>query len=140
MAMADKGIGSANEHPWSAMARVDDIPELGRHVSLDASPDVLAALAKAAGVDAVDRVAAVFDLKPRGRDRVHVGGRVTATVRQTCGVTLEPVLNQIDEVVDVDYAHAQAVPRHSDGVTGDDEPEPLTGNSIDLGALATEYL
>jgi len=118
------------------MARVDDLPALGRHVRLEPSPDLLAALAKPAGVEAVERLVAAFDLTPRGTG-VHVGGRVTATVRQTCGITLEPMRNDIDEAVDVDYVAARAAPGD---VAGEDEPEPLTGNSIDLGVLATEFL
>jgi len=118
------------------MARVDDLPALGRHVRLEPSPDLLAALAKPAGVEAVERLVAAFDLTPRGTG-VHIGGRVTATVRQTCGITLEPMRNEIDEAVDVDYAPARAAPGD---VAGEDEPEPLTGNSIDLALLATEFL
>ena len=90
----------------------------------------------------MESLAAQFDLTPRGRDGVHVAGRVRATVRQTCVVTLEPVVNEIDEAVDVDFVAARAAPP----AAGDevevtpDEPEPLTGNAIDLGVLATEFL
>src|ERR1700759_240312 len=92
------------DRPWSATVRLDEIPEAGRHVELEAGPDVRAALARPAGVDAVERLTASFDLTRRGRDGLHVAGRVQAQVRQSCVVTLEPVVNAIDEDVDVDYA------------------------------------
>ena len=98
---------SETERPWSATIRLDDVGETGRHVELDASEAIRAALAKPAGVDAVERLVARFDLTRRGRDRLHVSGEVSGTVRQTCVVTLEPVLNEIDEAIDVNFVPAR---------------------------------
>jgi hypothetical protein len=122
-----------------------EIPQTGKRVDLEASADVRAALAGPAGVDAVERLVAQFDLTLRGRDGVRVEGRVSATVRQACVVTLEPVVNEIDEAVDVDYAPPRAGAKAAAGgvdidASGPDEPEPLSGNAIDLGLLATEFL
>ena len=133
------------ERPWSVTVRLDEVPESGRHVSLEAGAETLAALAGPAGVDAVEQLSATFDLTRRGRDGLHVEGRVTATVRQTCVVSLEPVVNTVDEAVEVDFAP----PRDDDKARPDEieldsdageEPEPLIGNSVDLGLLATEFL
>jgi hypothetical protein len=133
-----------SERPWSVLVPLHDISAAGKHVALEASADIRAALARPAGVDAVERLGAQFDLTLRGRDGVHVEGRVRATVRQTCVVTLEPVVNEIDEAVDVDFARAAATKAAADEIdleaSGPDEPEPLTGNAIDLGLLATEFL
>ena len=134
------------EHPWSVMQPLHDIPPTGKHVVLEASAEVRAVLAKPAGVDAVERLVARFDLTLRGRDDVHVVGTVSATVRQACVVTLEPVVNEIDEAVDVNFAapRAGAAKAAADAIdvdaSGSDEPEPLSGNAIDLGLLATEFL
>ena len=135
-----------SERPWSVMLPLHEISPTGKHVALEASAEVRAALAAPAGVEAVERLAAHFELTLRGRDGVHVAGRVSATVRQACVVTLEPVVNEIDEAVDVDFASARtgAVKAASDEIdieaSGPDEPEPLSGNAIDLGVLATEFL
>ena len=135
-----------SERPWSVSVPLHDIPPAGKHVALEASAEVRAALARPAGVEAVERLVAHFDLTLRGRDGVHVAGRVSATVRQACVVTLEPVMNEIDEAVDVDFApaRADAVKAAADEIdvdaAGPDEPEPLRGNAIDLGVLATEFL
>ena len=132
------------ERPWSVMVPLHEIPESGKHVALEANAEALAALAKPAGVDAVERLTASFDLTLRGRDGLHVGGRISATVRQSCVVTLEPVVNEIDEAVDVDFAPARAAAAAPNDIDPEaatsDEPEPLVGNSVDLGLLATEFL
>jgi len=136
------------EGAWSVTVRLDEIPDTGRHIVLEAGDDVRAALAKPAGVDAIERLVAEFDLTRRGRDGLHVSGEVKATVRQRCVVTLEPVLNEINEEVDVDYAppgdigpSTHAANEDEDMESGSpDEAEPLIGNSIDLGLLATEFL
>jgi len=84
---------TAAERPWSAAVRLEEVGEAGRRVELEASETTRAALAKPAGVDAVERAVASFDLTRRGRDGLRVSGTVRATVRQTCVVTLEPVVN-----------------------------------------------
>ena len=130
--------------PWSVPVKFVDITETGRRVTVEADAATRAALAGALGVDSVQRASATFDLSPCGRDGVHVEGRVTATVCQSCVVTLEPVVNQISEDVDVDFAPepaAVARPKSEEEAPSSIEgPDPLVGDSIDIGALATEYL
>jgi uncharacterized metal-binding protein YceD (DUF177 family) len=133
------------DHPWSASVRVDDVPVEGRHVALEAGPEIRAALAKPVGVVAIDRLVARFDVTRRGRDGFRVAGEVSATVRQSCVVTLEPVSNEINEPIEVDFAPPRAdklkdVSEIEIDSEAEDEAEPLTGNSIDLGLLATEFL
>jgi uncharacterized metal-binding protein YceD (DUF177 family) len=130
--------------PWSVVVRLHEISEGGRRVAIEADAPTRAALADALGVDSVQRAAATFELNQHGPDGVHVVGRVRATVCQSCIVTLEPVVNEIDEEVDVDFApepKAVARPKSEEEAPSSIEgPEPLVGDSIDVGALATEYL
>ena len=133
------------DHPWSVTVRLDEVPDTGRHLTIEADAATRAALAKPLGVAAVERAAASFDVVHQGRDGLHVSGRVTATVRQACVVTLEPVVNEIDEAFDVDFAPPSEIQvaeseADVDGPNLPEGPEPIIGNSIDLGALATEYL
>ena len=133
------------ERPWSATIRLDEVGETGRHIEIEASEATRAALAKPAGVDAVERLTARFDLTRRGRDGLHVSGSVSGTVRQTCVVTLEPLLNAIEEAIEVDYAppretKASAAEIDIASAAFADEPEPLIGDTVDLGLLATEFL
>ena len=142
-------MNERRDRPWSAVVRLDEVPEQGRHIELEASPEVRAALAQPVGVDAVEQLTARFDLARKGRDGLHVSGSVHARLRQTCVVTLEPVINAIEEEIEVDYAPPAELkkaaepldPEASDAAqSSPDEPEPLIGNSIDLGQLATEFL
>lgn len=132
------------DRPWSSTIRLDDVGEAGRHVELEASEAVRLALAKPAGVDAIERLVARFDLTRRGRDRLHVTGEVSGTVRQTCVVTLDPVVNNLTEAIDLTFAP----PREPISETADpafeatssgEEMEPLIGNSVDLGLIAIEF-
>jgi hypothetical protein len=134
-----------DDRPWSVPVRVDDIQASGRHIELDASSDVRAALAKPVGVVAIDRLHASFDVARRGRDGFRVSGEVSATVRQACVVTLEPLVNEINEPVAVDFAPVLNTNSNESNeleldADAPDEPEPLTGNSIDLGVVAIEFL
>jgi len=134
------------DRPWSAVVRLDEVGETGRRVDLEASAETRAALATPAGVDALERLSATFDLARRGRDGLRVSGRVNGAVRQRCVVTLEPVLNEIDETIDVEFspAHDIADPNYTDDEIAltqtSDEREPLVDGTVDLGALATEFL
>src|SRR5438270_9053873 len=92
------------DRPWSVTIRLDEVGETSRHIELEAEDVMRAALAKPLGVDAVERLVARFDLTRRGRDRLHVSGDVSGRVRQTCVVTLEPLVNELTEAVDVDFA------------------------------------
>jgi hypothetical protein len=132
------------ERPWSATIRLDEIGETGRHVELEASEAVRAALAKPAGVDAIERLVARFDVTRRGRDRLHVSGQVSGTVRQACIVTLDPVVNEINEPIDLTFASRrepvdETAKNNLDAAASGDEMEPLIGNAVDIGLVATEF-
>jgi hypothetical protein len=131
------------ENPWSVLIRLAEIPDAGKRVTLEADAATRAALGKPAGVDAIERLTARFDLTPHGRDSLQVTGQVTATVRQTCVVSLEPVMNEIDEAVDVSFAPpAEVAQADEDTAPGElsEGPEPLVNGTVDLGALAAEFL
>lgn len=134
---------AAAQPPWTAPIRLDEVPETGRHVEIEANEATRAALAKPAGVDAVERLVARFELSRRGRDGLHVRGEVTGTVRQSCVVTLEPVVNQVEEAITLDFAPPreshEAAEIDLDPARAPGEPEPLSGNGVDLGVLATEF-
>ena len=132
--------------PWSMPVRLDDIPETGRRVELEADAATRAALAQAARVNGVARLHAAFDLARNGRGGLHVTGVVSATVRQTCVVTLDPVENEVEEAIDLVFAPAPAggaaspdAPISPDA-PGVEPPEVLIDGMVDLGALATEFL
>jgi hypothetical protein len=124
--------------PWNVPLAAADVPDEGLHLDLEADEAARAAIAKFAGLRALPRLAAAFDVTPRGNGGLHVVGRLSATVGQDCVVTLEPVDNEVAEDIDLDFTPDGAVA----GVAAedDDAPEPLRDGAIDLGAIATEFL
>src|SRR5437667_448244 len=67
--------------------------------------DELAAAPAVAGVSAVPRLTARFDVTRRGGS-LHVVGEVEGSVGQTCVVTLEPMTNEVREPVDLVFVPA----------------------------------
>jgi uncharacterized metal-binding protein YceD (DUF177 family) len=130
---------------WSVPVRVEDIPETGRRFDLEANEATRTALARVAAVNRIPRLEAHFDVVRHGRDGLRVGGTISATVAQTCVVTLEPIESEVAESVDLTFmpgAHSA-----SDGATEQvgvsparEPPETLVDGTIDLGAIATEFL
>lgn len=118
---------------WSVPVAVDDIPDTGLHIEIEAPAATRAALAELAAVRELPQLTAVFDLTRQG-EGVHVAGQVSARVGQTCVVTLEPIESPIDEAVDLWFAPGAKAPKTSE------DPEPLVGDTVDLGAIATDYL
>ena len=132
--------------PWSVPVAVEEIPEAGLHVEVAAPAEIRAALAALANVRELPRLSAAFDLTRRGAG-VHVVGRVTGLVGQTCVVSLEPMQSAVDEAVDLLFMPAaagaaapgsEAEAHHALAEVA--PPEPLVGGKLDLGAIATEFL
>ncbi|HWK95797.1 MAG TPA: DUF177 domain-containing protein [Pseudolabrys sp.] len=138
--------GIAEVVPWSVPVTLDQIPESGLHREIEAPQPARDAIARLAELREVPAVSATFDLAKRG-GKLEVSGRVRARVGQTCVVSLEPMETEIDEAIDLTFAppaagavldeHGASEPPRP---AGEDAPEPLIGNSIDLGAIAAEFL
>ena len=130
------------ERPWTVPIRVEDVPETGRRVDLMADESTRASLAEAAGVNGVTRLEATFDVTPHGRSGLHVLGGISATVRQTCVVTLEPMSNEVIESIDLLFAPSAAQTNAGAELLpeGKNPLEPMVDGMVDLGAIATEFL
>src|SRR5262245_61622169 len=94
-----------NQNPWSVPVALDDVPETGLHVEIDAPESARSDLAALANLRELPRLSAAFDLARRGAG-VRVTGQVNATVGQTCVITLEPVENNVEESVDITFSPA----------------------------------
>lgn len=133
--------------PWHVPLAVEDVPETGRHLDLVASAEVRAGVARIAGLRDLPRLQASFDVTRQGSG-LRVAGRVSATVGQTCVVTLEPLVNEVEEAIDLVFGPQSTIKHDGDGGSAEErnmaeswnEPEPLIGGAVDLGALATEFL
>lgn len=132
--------------PWRVPVAVEDVAETGAHFDLVADADARAAVARIAGLRDLPRLEANFDVARQGGG-LRVAGRVSATVVQTCVVTLEPIANEMTETVDLLFVPPAAQPAQPDECGKAqpreakwNDPEPLVDGAIDLGALATEFL
>jgi hypothetical protein len=132
--------------PWRVPVAIDDIAPTGGHFDLAAEGAVRAEVARIAGLRDLPRLEAKFDVTRHGADGLRVTGIVSATVGQSCVVTLEPLSHDIEEAVDLVFVppaipapagdDAEAEPRNAKW----DDPEPLIGGALDLGAIATEFV
>jgi uncharacterized metal-binding protein YceD (DUF177 family) len=124
---------------WSVPVVITDVPETGRRIELVADAPVREAVAKLAGLVALPRLAASFDLSRQGDDGLRAVGNVTADIVQTCVVTLEPMQSEIDEPIDLVFTSAAAPARTPQSVEAEDPPETLRNGVADLGVVATEF-
>ncbi len=134
--------------PWRVPVAATDVAEDGQTFVLEADAEVCAAVARMAGLRGLPRLQAEFKVTPQDSGGLRVVGRVSATVGQDCVVTLEPIINAVEEDVDLLFVSQPAVPETAaeDGASATeavakwDDPEPLVDGAVDLGALATEFL
>lgn len=136
---------SGREGFWRVPVAVQEVPPTGRRFELAADEATRAAIAKSAGLRTLPRLEATFDVTRQGSGGLRVEGSVSATVGQLCVVTLDPIESEVEEMVDLVFAPAAAAVgdasvREALNVEADDTPEPLLGDTVDLGAIATEFL
>lgn len=132
-------------NPLRHVVEVDALPAQGMTVTLAADPGQLAALADLFSVPSVNSFHAELAVKPFRTTGASVTGRVEASLTQRCVVTLEPVVQTIDEAVDVKLVPADDENRPIDqreieiDPEGIDPPDEFTGGLIDIGAIALEH-
>ena len=131
---------------WSVRVAAAEIPENGLHKDIVPDAVIREALAKSAGLMALPRLEASFDLTPQGSEGLHVAGRVSASIVQNCVVTLDPVESEIGEEIDLLFMPPVGAAKEEDvsaqagrEVEIRDEPELLRDGGVDLGELAIEF-
>jgi Large ribosomal RNA subunit accumulation protein YceD len=153
MEMPERKTDKHSPALWHVPVALDDVPvDTGRHVAISADADARAAIAAVAGLRALPRLDASFDVTRQGADGLHVVGRISATVGQNCVVTLDPLANEVEEDIDLVFAPPAPPVEHKPVDDDDSEKpagtvrhnldgsEPLIGGVVDLGALAIEFL
>ena len=131
---------SSNRSPLTRPITVTDIPEEGLDLTVEANEAERRALAEVFEIGAVHRLEGAFGLR-RVTGGVKVSGTVSAEVEQTCVVTLEPVVNQVNESVDLMFSeHAEASAEEVVQLGERELPEPIVNGRIDLGTVTAEFL
>jgi hypothetical protein len=139
---------AAAKSPVSFKASILRLPKKGMPLTIEGTPEQLAALADEHALLAVKRFHADLLVSPWKRDGVVVSGRVEGDIVQECVVTLEPIDGHIDEEISAVFLPDDSkLGRLDDAVGGEmildpdgpDAPERFSGTSIDVGALAEEF-
>lgn len=129
--------------PLSRPLRVDTIPGNGLETVVEASAEERGALAREFGLPAIETLVGRYAVQRRGRT-VHVDGKVTAAVTQTCVVTLESFPATVEEEVALKFTDdpvkldpGEEPGEHESPV---DAPDPIVDGRIDLGEVTAEFL
>jgi len=134
--------------PWRAPVTVAQIPEIGLSRELVADQTTRETMARIASLREILSARATFDVKPESGGKVHVTGKLNARIGQTCVVTLDPIENEVEEVIDLMFAPSDQIVERADrddqegesGIEVEDQLEPIENGVIDLGRLATDIL
>jgi len=138
----------SKEAEFSRVVAVDRMPPEGRALTLSATEQERGALAARFGLEGLESLVANVAVRPLGtkarQPLVEVDATMVARVRQTCVVTLVPLVREITDSVRQRYGGgvgadgAAEVDVDADSV--EDPPEPLDGGHIDVGELVAELL
>lgn len=138
--------------PVSAFSRPIDpasIPEGGTERHLVADEEERREIAREFGLLELSALSAELALRHWRREGVEVKGRLRAELTQSCVVTLEPVVQVIDEPFEVRLVPAGSrlagpeAQKHGEiavDPTAEDPPDVYSGHFIDLGAIVEEHL
>ena len=105
------------------------------------------ALARRFGLLGLDRLEARVSLRREdaagGGWLLHVEGELEAAVTQACVATLEPVPSDVHDTFAVVYAAGEGQTEARETIIDPNEmdpPEPLEGDSLDVGELVAQHL
>jgi uncharacterized metal-binding protein YceD (DUF177 family) len=119
------------------------IPALGREYDLTAKDAERARVAKRIDVLELKSLVATMHVGPGGGGLIEVRGRLKAELVQACVVTLEPVPDSIAEEFTLLFSRQAPKPKPAQEVVidnGEDPPEVLNGDVLDLGEVIVEQL
>jgi uncharacterized metal-binding protein YceD (DUF177 family) len=129
---------------FSRPYRLSELQPDGASVDLEAGPEECEALARRFDVVAIDRLTARLYLKRDARDRHFlVRGSFEAGLTQICVVTLEPFEATLVDSFTARFVRDAAAAQETDvfvDVADGEPPEPISGETIDLGELVAQYL
>jgi uncharacterized metal-binding protein YceD (DUF177 family) len=129
---------------FSRPLAVERIGATGSEVAIEANAEERDALAVRLGIPAIHAFSGQFVAIPWRRGGVQVRGEITAEVLLVSVISLETFASQVSETV-VRYYQAETAGGHNPAVLGiesleGEEPDVLSGGTIDLGEIAAESL
>lgn len=125
-----------NNQPAPEFSRLVDVIRLNQPQKIKANESELAAVAKRLGLATLEKLEAELTIK-RGRgDLIHVTGELSASLSQTCVVSLEDFSISLSEPVEALFTDSDIEPDLEDP----DAPELVINGKIDLGETVVQYL
>lgn len=134
--------------PFSYLVKVGHVSANPVQVRVDADARERAALAELWSVEAVNSLSAELQIARWKKDGIRIHGRVSGQIVQACVVSLEPVVSRIDSELDQIFVPegsklARIVAEDASEMIldpdGPDLPEAFVGDTIDAGALVSEF-
>jgi uncharacterized metal-binding protein YceD (DUF177 family) len=137
--------GGTDRPPLSRTVRIEDVKD-GEERVIEVNPAERAAIAVLLDLVALDQLSFACRFYRRGEGRFVMLGTLTASVTQTCVVSLEPVASALQVAVEIEFWPAPLVDQltasadetASHGMV--DWPEPIVEGKIDLGPVIYETL
>lgn len=132
------------ETGWPRPLKLSELAHgpVSRRLAADAA--LRSRVARELGLDGLDRLEAELEVEP-WLDGARLRGRLDAVVRQTCGVTLEPLESEIDHAFELTLL-PEGSPNAPTGAEemidpeAEDPPDLIEADQIDLGAIVVEQL
>lgn len=129
---------------FSRPLAVEKIAPAGSEHTIEATSEERRALAERFGIAAIHSLSARFVAIPWQGGGVQLRGEISAEVELVSVISLEPFSTRVSEPV-VRYFQASLSPGHRPAVLGvesleGEEPDVISGGSIDLGEVAAESL
>lgn len=121
---------------------VEQIPNKGYRLEIDASEEERQGLAARFDLLSLTRLHAKVQLKPlAGSTMIAVTGRIQAELAQPCVVSLEPVPQSIDEEFEVEFVPEAQVEHDLELSLEDADPcDPIEDGVIDVGEVISQQL
>ncbi|MFV2092368.1 MAG: DUF177 domain-containing protein, partial [Hyphomicrobiales bacterium] len=112
---------------------------------LTATTDEKRAIARHLGLESVDNLEVLVNIRPWRRHGLGVDGTLVATIGQICTLTAEPMTTEISETFDDRFypEDRDEKKRQAEAiidVEATSDYETFAGDTVDLGVLAVEYL
>jgi uncharacterized metal-binding protein YceD (DUF177 family) len=126
---------SSRQEELSRVVRLDRVPTRGLEIDVTANETERAALVRRFELLELPALKAEVTVQPGLGGVWSVAGRLRAEVVQACVVTLDPVPQSIDETFDLRLAAGARA-----SAADPDAPEPLEGDTIDVGAIVADHL
>ena len=129
--------------PLSRPLRVDEI-EYGTECEIVVTKKEMAAIAALLDLKVLEDLAFAYRIRPGGSGRLHLSGRLKASLTQTCVVSLDPVEINLDVPIEAAFLPVSLIEaleqNAEDPAGGFDWPEPIADGRIDFGPLIYESL